>query len=1059
MAMSISPVGSSNAAIPVLEPDDGRGSKANGLSQAQADLIRQLLAQLPGGKSSSSPATGALPPASKPSPNARSIDAGLDGAIKSLSRPAVQQTPAQIASGTRPRGLGQSLSPAVPKTSPKSDYPVLEPVKAGRPAVRPIPGRDLSDPNAPEPAAPFEQQAANTLKDASEYFNLLAPLRGKIDPGLADFAQKAALVANAGSNLLRLTSGNADVKGKVTVEKAALSLFNAVAAFDPKGIGKIAPYVNTAEKAYNFIDGLGKGTLSGANAISGGIGLANAVLGLIPGVPREAKLVGDGLALAAQAGAFGGAGLAGLAAGGAIPVIGFGIAAVSFLIDVFSTKTEKFSQEKPLVQGISTDGRGAIDPATGQPAADGKITAAFSDETKGRNWVNYQTRAEHAPIKDVHFSLTPETVAQPAANVPYAIVSMNGPATPAGSPVPFMGRGGAPTQQPILIDGKLNPVQPPYGTPRVPVDSLDKATHIDIRVADGTIVHLQRMAGGAGRGFFGTPADSQLKWALDAESTREGPAHGVPYVLNQDQLTPLQQVATGNFKLHLHTNFAAINPATRDVGLEKDAVISSAEAAKIRTAFGADSGAAAGGDARIETLRGQINTLTSVAPPRSDGPGGRTSDPYPVGTVEYRTTEQTKLYTYGDYNFDGKGDLVEQSLSDANDKSVKVAFGSADGTQQKQYSITAESGAEAAQVGPRANILLQYVASHPELYDLYKGANGERARENASGDLALVYRHVRDTGVLPKLDQLAALAGPPQGKTPQAQFADIVSRGRQIGQLKKELGITVEPTFLDRNPAVAAASGHQTLRILDDYIASGNAAGQAVNAKGQTLTKWQPSANNWSEKQALDYVAANPDLIKAIGANADGARAHWNAHRFEGRPTGGFNVDAFLAGRPDVRAAANAALAKPVVIAVNNMDISRMAFAGRGAIMPGPGGALVTDQVSNVTVKLPNDGGFALLNRQGGGRGTPVSFTGRPQMGMAGLASFISRGAPVPGSVTMTVDELNALPKAGPSEDDVRVFATKNFITSTAAAPPAPPPPAPAQPLFAKNAGRLSANG
>jgi hypothetical protein len=836
----------------------------------------------------------------------------------------------------------------------------------------PAPGPTGTGPRAPDPIAP--NPVVDAARAINDYSKLVGSLKGIVDPNTLKLAKQVG----AGASLISTLGAGKFTGGSVTSSLGALATLTGSPV-----LATVAQGADVVNKGFKIAEGLQTGSLGGFSAVGDIAGVASSVASLV-GAPREYGQIFNGIS--AVSGLFGGSSAASALLPGLGPV-GAVISAVTFLIDVLSVPVEHFSQEKPFAQNLSLSGRGAIDPKTGQPAANDEVTTARSNTDRNRYWYNYKIAAKDAPIKDLNFSLTPETAPQPAPNAPYSIVSLTGPNS-----------------------------QRNYGGPgyqEVPVDSVERASSIVVRRSDGSTATLIADVGDADfsqlsatRNSIGEP--SFTTWTDFATGAS----------LTKKDLTPAIQVPTGNFKLHLDVNFAAINPVTKDMRMAQDVVVSAADAAKIRAAFGADSATVGGADARIEALRPQINTFTSVAPPRSDGPGGRTSGPYAPGTIEYRTTEQNqkdagrpKLYTYANYNpgQDNAPDLVERTLGDPNDKSIKVTLGSsvtplsADNGWRGQYSFTANAD-EAPEIGPLLPLLLQYTASHPELHELYKGPKGERANESASGDITLVYRHLRDTGVLPKLKQLTALAGAPRGKTQREQLADIASRGPQIAALKKELGLTVDPAFLASAPSVAAASNGQTLRILEDYISGATPKALAINA------------NDWTDAQALDYLAANPELIDTeIGTDLAAARNHWNdAGRIEGRAVSNANADTYLAAHPEVKAVADVSLAQPTIASIIGAD-DKIDSTGT-----------VDDKDRSVTLALPNGEGRARLaaQRASGDNAAPSLFTGTSSQGQRITASAV---------------ELNALPKsAAPSAQAVHEFAVQAFIDSRVAAPPAP---------------------
>jgi hypothetical protein len=266
-------------------------------------------------------------------------------------------------------------------------------------------------------------------------------------------------------------------------------------------------------------------------------------------------------------------------------------------------------------------------------------------------------------------------------------------------------------------------------------------------------------------------------------------------------------------------------------------------------------------------------------------------------------------------------------------------------------------------------------------------------QDHAGGNLALIYRHARDSGVLPLIDELITLSGPPQGATLLEQLADMARKGARIDEIRTQLGMVVDPQTLAASPDIAEYSRGFTLRVLDHYVRWGNIWGRQVNETGQVLARWQPPANNWSDLHALAYIASHADLMDAFGANPDAARAHWNNHgRWEGRGAA-FDVDAYLASRPDVRAAAVASLS-----------------ADQGSVVSRGG----TRGGSYVDVQLPEQGGVRLYFS-----GTDENTGERVYAGSDGNDGY----------VRMTESQIYALAApAAPSDDAIREFAVKHYI-------------------------------
>ncbi len=469
---------------------------------------------------------------------------------------------------------------------------------------------------------------------------------------------------------------------------------------------------------------------------------------------------------------------------------------------------------------------------------------------------------------------------------------------------------------------------------------------------------------------IGGRGPTQMAWVSDGE-------YGSSLTLTDAQTKALQQVAvqTGNYVLDLAVGFHAINPDVKPVQKTQTLVISADQATKLRADFGGDTGYAPFTDARIQDFRPWINQM---------------------GTVTWETDHTTpNVYTYDDFNGDGVPDMMRQGILQklwvSADGKFEVTINSSINTSQ--FSCTANSQAEAYAVGARSNVLMVYLASHPELYDLYFS----QPQANASGNIALIYEWAQTNGVLPKLDQLITLAGPVLGTTAAEQLQNMSERGQQIAQLKKELGITVDPFMLDANPDLAAAFNHNTLPLLNHYIAHGNAEGRAVNDAGLVLPKWQPQSTGWSELQALDYIASYPDLMNGLGTNAEAGKAHWNANgRWEQRATT-FNIDTYLASRPDVRAAAVAALTKPGNVVIH-----------AGGVHGTPG---------YIDVPQPNEYGPARLYAQGTDDNTGEVI-------WAGSNANETR-------ISYTQSQINALATpVPPSEGDIRLFAVKHYITT-----------------------------
>jgi hypothetical protein len=237
--------------------------------------------------------------------------------------------------------------------------------------------------------------------------------------------------------------------------------------------------------------------------------------------------------------------------------------------------------------------------------------------------------------------------------------------------------------------------------------------------------------------------------------------------------------------------------------------------------------------------------------------------------------------------YDKRGDIALFSSATGT-----IAAATPDVSDPVQYTYTA-SREEAYEIGPLLSGLLRLAASRQDLKLVYRGANGERAQDHASGDIAVLYRHLKtnEPATLEKLKQLLTAAGPAQGATQAEKLVDAANRGRQINKLKSELGITVNPSFIDSVPAVAAKSHHQTVRILDDLI-----GGSIPEAYGI-------DASTWSDAQAREFLAANPKLIDGpVGTDLKLARQYWNDHRSDNLALTSNNVEVFASARPELTA-------------------------------------------------------------------------------------------------------------------------------------------------------------
>jgi hypothetical protein len=765
------------------------------------------------------------------------------------------------------------------------------------------------------PAGPnFAQEVSKQLSDIATYLGWANSLLANIDPKIAAEIGKAISVANAGSALLNLADGTASA---IDIEKAALALFNAAASFLPD-VAKLSPYVNTGRQAIDLIRAL---TTPQQTVTIGGQVFVNAGNGQflaanVAGFATAASAAGLGGSIAGLLGAqqgvidalngasilFQGISLIG-SVGMTVPIIGWAVSVVSFIIGLFNRNKEQWSKWQTIMENVSVDGGQGAD---GQVLKDDHVRQKTS--SKKRNRVEYVADASQTPLHDARFTLRPETVPQDDPN------------------------------------GGIKVTQHRRG-----------ASYVDVQLEDGRQARL-----------YSRGTDKKT-----GETVWEGNDHNDSRIrLTESQLRPQIEVPTGNYILDLSVGFRAINPDVDRVSKSQSFVITADQAAQLRAAFGDDSGHVRASDGRIELFRPWVNKM---------------------GRIQYKTDHTTpNVFTYDDFNLDGVPDLLRQGILEGlrarADGKYEVALNEHFGAPV--FSYTAKTMKEAYNVGLRSNVLMQYLASHPELYDLYRS----KPQDHASGNLTLIYRHARDTGILPLLDELMSLAGPPQGATPLDQLLDMALRGARIAEIKEQLGITVDPAYLAQYPDLAAAFNNNTLQLLNHYVTYGNSEGRAVNASGQVLARWQPNADDWSDIQALSYAASYTDLMNAFGANDAAARTHWNNHgRWEGRSTT-FNVDAYLAANPHVR----------------QMAIDELTKAPEAVIHPRQ-----KRRGGGMTVTLPDVGTVTLYARGSNDDGERLyryEYHDRHRY--------------------ITQSQLDAMTAASaPSEDEIRMFALNYYIT------------------------------
>lgn len=191
-----------------------------------------------------------------------------------------------------------------------------------------------------------------------------------------------------------------------------------------------------------------------------------------------------------------------------------------------------------------------------------------------------------------------------------------------------------------------------------------------------------------------------------------------------------------------------------------------------------------------------------------------------------------------------------------------------------------------------------------------------------------------------------------------------------------------------------------TLVMQDDgnLVAYDSQGSEAVWSSMGHRDKPEPNAQfqsrDWSDLTALTYIASYGDLMNAFGADVGAGRSHFSSHGYSENRGIGFNVDAYLATRPDVRAAAIPSLSTPGV-----------------SVVPGDG------ESRDYVEALLGDGSRVRLYS----RGTDENTGERIWSGSDNNDGWIS----------MTQSQIDALSQpVPPSEDDIRLFGVRHYITT-----------------------------
>jgi hypothetical protein len=725
--------------------------------------------------------------------------------------------------------------------------------------------------------------------------------------------------------------------------------------------------------------------------LAGGVGGVLQGLTSVLNLPREFGLGFAIFTQLAQTGIFGGASV--FAASSLLGPVGWVVSLFS-IISGLSVPQEKFTQEAALVDAMNADGKGGIDQATGQPVKKDAASFATSDIHQGRFWTTYTVAAKTANIDDLDFSLQREIVKKPAEGVDFAVVGMTGPAQ---------------NQIPIQAVGRHASPLPSINAPRVAVDNLKQATHIDVKLRDGTIAHLEKSGDTYGM-FGGVPM--KAGWVRHAETTRDGAARGVPAFIPEENVTALQDHDTGNYALSLNANFSPINPTTRNVIAGTRQIISAQQATEIKNAFGSEGLKVNGQDPRVELLRPWIAKITHGLAPRREGqsiPGSQPAPELKEGDIQFRTTEQHNpegnFYTFIRGDSDQTPDRLKVNLFDQN-RPAELLLGSSmpspDGKFKAKYGLIG-SQQDIQKVSQQIVGYLTLVASRPDLRSIYLDPNVQKPTEGAQGNLANVLTHLQrhEPETIAKMDQLYALAGPPEGKTQDEQIQNMIERGQQIKVLKAQLRMTVNANFLASAPSVAAQTGRDAVTTLEGFIT------------GKFDPKLAVDASKWGDKEALNYLATNPDIVELpeVGTDLDKVRQYWNEKgRFSGQNYTGFDASAYAAKRPELLAAAQRDLAQPVISSTMGADFRA--------------GTQVTDSDRMVRLKLANNAGILILRPVG-----KDSDSGKT------VFSGVTRNG---SEITATAEELNALPKtSAPTKEQVDQYITEQFIRDRLSAPPA----------------------
>ena len=769
------------------------------------------------------------------------------------------------------------------------------------------------------------------LGSISSLLSSVGDLAAIASPGAAGVINKAS----AALQFLQGVTGSFDGKGASAgdIENAALGLFDLIAEFSPD-VKAIKPYVTTAKQAYDFM----KAVSAFGSAASPTYGLADgrATFLALPNQDLAASLLNSTSSFNFSgntanlpdfsspgtnpnfnaSGATGGAGV-----GGALNATSLGLTLAGSIAGLAGAPKEV----QLAIQGIALAVRGAT-LALGAGAATAGASAGlaatvpwvgwavsagifiYSVATINKEvWSPWQTIAQNVSVEGGQDPNTGNVLQDDFIRAKFSSKDRNR--------VAYFADGNQ-----AVVNGTSFTIRPEYeetpqsrGTGRVAPSYSSQ-----IEDEDTLLAHVrERNASGVGFSDWANAKDRKRTHYVERSfSDADGSSQ-----------TTYRLVPTGRYVVEMNVDFASINPDVGGITQKHSVVISGTEAEALYNSFGGSQGSLSGSDSRMTTFDPWIDT---------------------IGEIRYATDHTTaNIYTYDDFDHNGVADLFRQgTITGArvkNDGKFEVTLNR--GWNDAILSYTADSADEAYAVGARANGLLLLVQGREDLRQVY--LNGGR-QAHAEGNLADVYRYVKDHGLLDKLDQLLTLlTTSASGATLAEQLTALASRGRQINALRHDLGLAVEFSwsqghddtalaYLASNPDLAdqAASqtdgsvaalgafarhhyayygyteGRQITFSAVSYAAANPDVWQAVqngNAAADDLTQvtqhYILSGRKEGRNTAFDvlsYAAANPDVLLGVGADANKIAMHYLEHGIaEGRKTT-FDTLAYGAANPDV---------------------------------------------------------------------------------------------------------------------------------------------------------------